>query len=108
MRHLEQSLTAGSALTHGDRNGGPRSKWSDGPEGRVCPGLAEIDALPPVGHNYDNALAETVNSYYTADPIRGPARRASWKTVVEVELATLAWAHWHNTQHLHGHLGAVL
>jgi hypothetical protein len=51
-----------------------------------------------------NALAETVNGYYKAELIRGPARRGPWKTVEAVELATLGWVHWHNTQRLHGSL----
>ena len=39
--------------------------------------LAEIGAAPSigtVGDSYDNALAETVNGYYKAELIRGPAR----------------------------------
>ena len=39
--------------------------------------LAEIGAVPSigtVGDSYDNALAETVNGYYKAELIRGPAR----------------------------------
>jgi len=70
--------------------------------------LAEIGATPSigtVGDSYDNALAETVNGYYKAELIRGPARTGPWKTVEEVELATLGWVHWHNTQRLHGYLG---
>ena len=70
--------------------------------------LAEIGATPSigtVGDSYDNALAEAVNGYYKAELIRGPARNGPWKTVEEVELATLGWVHWHNTQRLHGYLG---
>ena len=70
--------------------------------------LAEIGAVPSigsVGDSFDNALAETVNGYYKAELIRGPARTGPWKTVEEVELATLGWVHWHNTQRLHGYLG---
>ncbi len=70
--------------------------------------LAEIGAVPSigtVGDSYDNALAETVNGYYKAELIRGPARQGPWKTVEAVELATLGWVHWHNTQRLHGYLG---
>jgi transposase InsO family protein len=52
----------------------------------------------------DNALAETVNGYYKAELIYGPARRGPWKTVEDVELATLGWVHWHNTGRLHGYL----
>lgn len=50
------------------------------------------------------ALAETVNGYYKTELIRGPARTGPWKTIEEVELATLGWVHWHNTQRLHGYL----
>lgn len=70
--------------------------------------LAEIGAVPSigtVGDSYDNALAETVNGYYKAELIYGPARPGPWKTVEDVELATLGWVHWHNTARLHGYLG---
>jgi transposase InsO family protein len=69
--------------------------------------LAEIGAVPSigsVGDSYDNALAETVNGYYKAELIRGPAREQPWRTVEDVELATLGWVHWHNTSRLHGYL----
>ena len=70
--------------------------------------LAEIGAVPSigtVGDSYDNALAETVNGYYKTELIRGPSRSGPWKTVEEVELATLGWVHWHNHQRLHSNLG---
>jgi putative transposase len=70
--------------------------------------LAEIGATPSigtVGDSYDNALAESVNGYYKAELIRGPARQGPWKTVEDVELATLGWVFWHNTSRLHSHLG---
>lgn len=44
--------------------------------------LAEIGALPPigsVGDSFDNALAETVNGYYKAELVYGPARTGPWK-----------------------------
>ncbi len=72
--------------------------------------LAEIGATPSigtVGDSYDNALAETVNGYYKAELIRGPARSGPWRTVEDVELATLGWVHWHNTERLHGYLGDI-
>jgi len=73
--------------------------------------LAEIGAVPSigtVGDSFDNALAETVNGYYKAELIRGPARGGRpWKTVEDVELATLSWVHWHNHDRLHGYLGDV-
>jgi putative transposase len=69
--------------------------------------LAEIGAVPSigtVGDSFDNALAETVNGYYKSELICGPARTGPWKTVEDVELATLGWVHWHNTSRLHGYL----
>lgn len=62
--------------------------------------LAEIGAAPSigsVGDSYDNALAETVNGYYKAELVHGPARSGPWKKVEDLELATLGWVHWHNT-----------
>ncbi len=72
--------------------------------------LAEVGAVPSigtVGDSYDNALAETVNGYYKAELVRGPARGGPWKTIEDLELATLGWVHWHNTSRLHGYLGDV-
>ena len=72
--------------------------------------LAEIGAVPSIGtigDSYDNALAETVNGYYKAELIYGPARTGPWKTIEDVELATLSWVYWHNTSRLHSYLGDV-
>ncbi len=72
--------------------------------------LAEIGATPSIGtigDSFDNALAETVNGYYKAELIYGPARTGPWKTVEDVELATLSWVHWHNTSRLHGYLNDI-
>ena len=72
--------------------------------------LAEIGAVPSigtVGDSFDNALAETVNGYYKSELIYGPARTGPWKTIEDVELATLGWVHWHNTRRLHGFLNDI-
>jgi putative transposase len=72
--------------------------------------LAEIGAIPSigsVGDSFDNALAEAVNGYYKSELIYGPARPGPWKTVEDVELATLSWVHWHNTTRLHGYLNDI-
>jgi len=72
--------------------------------------LAEIGAVPSigtVGDSFDNALAETVNGYYKAELVRGPEHPGPWKTVEELELATLGWVHWHNQERLHGFIGDV-
>jgi len=71
--------------------------------------LDEIGAVPSigsVGDSYDNALAETVNGLYKTEVIYGPDQ-GPWRTIEEVELATLSWVHWYNTQRLHGYLDHV-
>jgi len=71
--------------------------------------LAEIGAVPSigsVGDSYDNALAESVNALYKTELIRGPGQ-SPWRTVEDVELATLGWVHWHNTSRLHTALADV-
>ena len=57
-----------------------------------------------VGDSYDNALAETVNGLYKAELIH---RRAPWKSMADVELATLEWVSWFNTQRLHSAIGYI-
>ncbi len=67
--------------------------------------LAELGAVPSigsVGDSYDNALAESVNAIYKSELIYGPDQ-GPWRTVEDVELATLGWVHWHNTARLHSH-----
>ncbi|WP_141914895.1 IS3 family transposase [Klugiella xanthotipulae] len=67
--------------------------------------VRELGAIPStgtVGDSYDNALAESVNALYKAELIR---RRGPWKTVEEVELATLEYVWWWNNERLHGELG---
>lgn len=68
--------------------------------------LDEIGAVPSigsVGDSYDNALAESVNSLFKTELIRSP-RQGPWRTVDDVELATLGWVHWWNTGRIHGYL----
>lgn len=57
-----------------------------------------------VGDSYDNALAETVNGLYKAELIH---RRNSWKSIEEVELATLAWVDWFNHRRLLEPIGNI-
>ena len=71
--------------------------------------LAELGATPSIGSigdRYDNALAETVNGLYKTELIYGPDQRP-WKKIEDVELATLSWVHWFNTQRLHSYLDDV-
>ena len=51
-------------------------------------------------------LSRTVNGLNKTKRIRGTGQ-GPWRTVDDVELATLGWVHWHNTEHLHGYLGDV-
>jgi putative transposase len=63
--------------------------------------LADTGAVRSVGSrgdSYDNALAETIVGLYKTELIR---RRGPWRTVDDVELATLRWVDWYNTRRLH-------
>jgi transposase InsO family protein len=71
--------------------------------------LAELGATPSigsVGDSFDNALAEATNGLFKAECIYGPDQ-GPWRSVEDVELATLGWVHWHNSERLHGFLGDV-
>ncbi|UFS60602.1 IS3 family transposase [Subtercola endophyticus] len=66
--------------------------------------IVELGAKPStgtVGDSYDNALAEAVNGLYKTELIR---QRGPWRTVEQVELATLEYVWWWNNQRLHGEL----
>jgi len=56
------------------------------------------------GDSYDNAMAESTIGLYKSELItmRGP-----WRTVEDVELATLGWVHWWNTTRLHSAIGDI-
>ena len=49
------------------------------------------------GDSYDNALAETINGLYKAELIR---RHGPWRSLEEVEFATLEWVDWFNNRRL--------
>lgn len=68
--------------------------------------LGAVPSIGSVGDAYDNALAESVNNLYKTELIRGPDQ-GPWRTVDDVELATLRWVHWYNTERLHEYLGYV-
>ncbi len=46
-----------------------------------------------------------MNGYYKSELIRDPASPGPWRTVEDVEPATLGWVHWHSNSRLHGYLG---
>ena len=69
--------------------------------------LAEAGAITSVGSrgdSYDNAMAESIIGLYKNELVHP---RAPWKTVDDVELATLSWVHWWNTSRLLEPIGHV-
>lgn len=71
---------------------------------RYAERLTEAGALASigsVGDSYDNAMAESVIGLYKTECVHhdGPFR-----TVDDLELATLSWVHWFNTSRLHSAL----
>ena len=66
---------------------------------------AGVDAsVGSVGDAYDNALAETTIGLFKTEKIR---REGPWKTLSDVELATLEWVDWFNTTRLHSACGRL-
>jgi len=66
---------------------------------------AGIDlSVGTVGDSYDNALAETVIGLFKTEVIN---RQGPWKSLKQVELATLDWVHWYNTERLLSPIGYI-
>ena len=69
--------------------------------------LAEAGIAPSVGStgdSYDNALAESVIGLFKTEVIR---RRGPWRSLEDVEFATLEWVAWFNTCRLLEPIGYV-
>ena len=69
--------------------------------------LADSGIEPSVGStgdSYDNALAESINGLYKAEVIH---RRGPWRTVEDVEFATLEWVDWFNNRRLLEPIGDI-
>lgn len=72
---------------------------------RYADRLTEVGAIASigtVGDSYDNAMAESIIGLYKAECVQldGPFR-----TVDELELATLDWVHYYNEYRLHSAIG---
>ena len=102
---LEQALYArrpfetGALIHHSDRG-------SQYVSIRYTERLADAGIEPSVGSvgdSYDNALAETINGLYKAEVVY----RRSWKSLPELELATLEWVDWFNNRRLLGSIGNI-
>jgi putative transposase len=71
--------------------------------------LAEEGAVTSVGSrgdSYDNAMAESIIGLYKSELIYNETK-GPWRTVEDVELATLGWVHWWNHQRLLEPIGNV-
>ncbi len=67
--------------------------------------LEDLQAVVSVGSrgdSYDNALAESVIGLFKTEVVK---KRAPWRTVDELELATARWVEWCNQRRLHRSLG---
>ena len=63
--------------------------------------LAEAGAKPSigsVGDSFDNAMAESIIGLFKTEVI-GP--EGPWESVEHVEIDTLEWVHWFNTERPH-------
>ena len=63
-----------------------------------------ITSVGSCGDAYDNALAETINGLYKTEVIR---KRGPWKTLEDVEFATLEWVDWFNNRRLLEYTGNI-
>jgi len=72
----------------------------------------QLEGITPsvgsVGDAYDNALMESIIGLYKTECVRpGPFHTGPFKTLSEVEFATMAWVDWYNHRRLHTTLGMV-
>ena len=77
------------------------------PSIRYTERLAEAGIEPSVGSkgdSYDNALAESVIGLFKTEVIR---RRGPWRSLEDVEFATLEWVAWFNTRRLLEPIGHI-
>lgn len=61
-------------------------------------------SIGSVADAYDNALAESTIGLFKTELIR---RRGPWKTLDDVEIATLEWVDWLNNRRPHTELGDI-
>jgi putative transposase len=98
--HARRPVKQGGLVHHSDRGVQYVSiKYTDRlKEAGVEPSVGSV------GDSYDNALAETINGLYKAEVIH---RRSSWRTMSEVEMATLEWVDWFNHRRLLEPIGNI-
>ena len=94
----QRNVPSGQLVHHSDRGTQYLSV-------RYTERLAEAGAAVSVGSkgdSYDNALAETVNGLYKAELVE---RHGPWRSLDELELATLEYIDWFNHRRLHSACG---
>ena len=101
---LEQALHArpdhGELVHHSDRGSQYLSiRYTD----RLAEAGVE-SSVGSVGDSYDNAMAESIFGLFKTELIRS---RGPWKSVQDLEYATLEWVDWFNKRRLLGPLGHV-
>ena len=101
---LEQALHARPDVTGGVHHSDRGTQYTSirYTERLAAAGLER--SVGSVGDSYDNALAETINGLYKTEVIR---RSGPWRTVDDVEYATLVWVDWFNNRRLLQPLGYV-
>ena len=90
----QRDVQSGQLVHHSDRGSQYLSI-------RYTERIAEAGAVVSVGSkgdSYDNALAETVNGLYKAELVE---RHGPWRSLDELELATLEYIDWFNHRRLH-------
>jgi putative transposase len=102
MARWRRGTTLEGLISHSDAG----SQFTSIRYGEHLDELGAVPSIGSVGDAYDNALAESINAAYKSELIRGPGQ-GPWRNVDDVELATLAWVHWYNTQRLHEYLDYV-
>lgn len=68
----------------------------------ACHAFEEHPSVGTVGDALDNALMESTIGLFKTEVIR---RDGPWRTLDDVELATLTWVDWYNNRRLHGSIG---
>jgi putative transposase len=61
-----------------------------------------VASVGSTGDSFDNAAAESLNGLYKTELIR---RCGPWRSLDDVEYATLEWVDWYNQQRLHSWCG---
>ncbi len=73
----------------------PWPRWSKG---------CGSDSVGFKGDSYDNAAAESLNGLYKTELIRC---RGPWRSLEDVEFATMEWVDWYNHHRLHSWCGDI-